>query len=261
MGAHGGERGGVRLLGAHLAGHVLGDDVVDGGVEAVLQQRGDRPVRVVGEAQLLGVGEPGQHPLPRCGGVEQEQPAHPASVGGPRRTPVGQHAQRDGGALVDQGGVALDGQPAGAPLEGLGHGADRPRRQAGALQRGPGARHPGPHRAAGAVAQGVEVLAAGHDPPAGAVDAEGDPQVVGHPRQVPLPRRDADAGALVEHPGQLLDERAARRVGLGERRHGVVGGRHEVAAGRLGQRLEQGDREVVAQTRAPASRSRRRSPG
>ena len=65
VGAHGGERGGIRLLGAHLPRHVLGDDVVDGGVEAVLQQGGHRAVRVVGQRELLGVGEPGEHPLPR----------------------------------------------------------------------------------------------------------------------------------------------------------------------------------------------------
>ena len=67
VGAHGGERGGVGLLGAHLARHVLGDDVVDGGVEAVLRAGpGTEPCGLSASAELLGVGEPGEHPLPRA---------------------------------------------------------------------------------------------------------------------------------------------------------------------------------------------------
>ena len=71
--------------------------------------------------------------------------------------------------------------------------------------------------------------------------------MVGDAGHVPLVRGDADAGARVEHPRQLLGERAARRVGLGERGARVVGGGHEVPSGGLGQRLQEGDGEVVAQ--------------
>ena len=104
---------------------MLGDDVVDGRVEAVLEQCGNRAVGVVREGELLGVGEPRQHALPRGRRAEQQQPADPAAVSRLRGAAVGQHPEGYRRPFVDERGVPLNGQAPRAPLERLRDGARR----------------------------------------------------------------------------------------------------------------------------------------
>ena len=211
---------------------------------------GTLPVGVVAERQLLGVGEPGEHPLPRRRRVEQQQAPHPEPRGGPGLPLARQHHEVDAVAAVDEGRVALR-PPA--------------RRSASRTSRA-GCRSPTavrPVRSIAAPARDIRrctcpascSLAGPRGPcrsPATRPRPSSTLKVIrrwsGTRVGVPLLRRDPDAGARVQHPRQLVGEPApAAGLGLGEGRGGVVRGGHEVAAGGLGQRLEQGGREVVAQ--------------
>ena len=227
---------------------------------AVLEQGRHRAVRVVAEGELLGVAEGGQHPLPRRGRVEQQQPPHPRA-GGRLRLALARHHDE-----VDR---SRRGRPApGSPARSGPRTSTR--------------RSPAGHRSPTA----ADLFARWRRRRATSVAAPGRPAApAGRARSLPLPstrpapsstanviRRwsgtrsgancsggTCDAGAGAQHPGELVGQPPVA-AGLGLREGGgrVVRRRDEVHAGGLGQRPQQGRRELLAQPRHLPVEARRR---
>ena len=112
----------------------LGQQVVDGGIEAVLDQLGHAPMGPLGEREA---GPPCQLVLHRPGrgwrGEAQEPPGS-RPVRRPRLVLVGQHPHGDRVALVDQRRIAAYGVAALAVLDDLGKRPERPAHQARLLR-------------------------------------------------------------------------------------------------------------------------------
>ena len=233
-----------RVVGATR--HRVVADGVDGGGQAVVEQRRDTAVRVVAECELLAVRQAGEDLLPRRADAEQEQPAHAEAVLGVGLGAGREHAQVDGRPGVDEGRVALDALGA---LEGLGHPLVGERREAGSLDPGPRTAHLTAQLGRRGVAHGLEVLARGDGSAVHAVDAEGDLQVRRHALDLEVRRRDGHPGPASQHRRERHQQRAGRRVELGQDGARMVWRGDEVAADPLGETADQGRDELLAEAR------------